>query len=609
MRKGFKKWTTLLLATGVVTLIAGVLIIAGCKDELLPTGSLNPIPGAPGGRGQGAFPNFDINSLPSVKFWNDRGHYHNLPPLFQFADGSPVTTLNDWEKNGGRRDEIAKILEYYWLGFYPGTDTTNMNITPLPVYLPDVTLVEYQDPNNAPLASITGVQYFKAKLGIRFDTGPWNGKSGELVVGVRLPDTPQSPGTKVPVLINLTDTPNIASWTWLQDDTHNWARINFAANDIGMENSTHTGLVASLFGYDFANEPNAPGLYISWAWAVGQIMTAIEQGFFDNDISGIDVNKVAVTGMSRWGMGAVIIGGYARSKDGVRVAITDEGSGGNKVEGFLSVLGIDETWTNTAGAPGKTWYFKYIQPTPAPAGLGSPQDLTVKAVLPPELGGTDTYDFYWNGWKDPTIMWHGLGTYSGGREEAPSWNNTRFLDFQDLHWGMNLDDVPYLPQRNPYGYLCTIPWSGHSPSALIAPRGLLIHDGYKTIRLNLEGQYLAFLGTDEVYEFYKENNKTAHNYQNVPRNYQGIKFYFIPHAQPDYEIQDLWEFGKAYYANEELPAKFRDPPFPIRDPRSKQDYSKLYWARPGSTPLKDQIADVPDYPENWPNYVQPVQTF
>jgi hypothetical protein len=83
-------------------------------------------------------------------------------------------------------------------------------------------------------------------------------------------------------------------------------------------------------------------------------------------------------------------------------------------------------------------------------------------------------------------------------------------------------------------------------------------------------------------------------------DFNAIKFYHITHAQPEYEMIDTINLADVFFGYKASSAidnweRLRDPPFPIDDSRSKYDYSKLNWARPGGTPLSQQVASVPDY--------------
>jgi hypothetical protein len=122
----------------------------------------------------------------------------------------------------------------------------------------------------------------------------------------------------------------------------------------------------------------------------------------------------------------------------------------------------------------------------------------------------------------------------------------------------------------------------HFMSALIAPRALVVLEGFYTFRGNPEGQYLCFLAADEVYKLLGAEK------------YNGIKMYKLPHSYTNYERFDIVDFAKAYFAGQTPNRKFREPPFPANDPRSREDYATLDWARPGARPLSERIED-PSY--------------
>jgi hypothetical protein len=123
------------------------------------------------------------------------------------------------------------------------------------------------------------------------------------------------------------------------------------------------------------------------------------------------------------------------------------------------------------------------------------------------------------------------------------------------------------------------------------------------VRNNPEGCFLNFLAVDEVYKFLEEKGvQPAFAASDAALSeFNAIKYYFIPHEQPEYEIKDTVDLADVYFGFKSKSAitnwaRLRAHPYPIDDPRSKHDMQRLNWARPGGTPLSEQVASVPDFP-------------
>ena len=531
-----------LIRLGSAAIMLAGLAFMGCKSATSPSTTATITPDTV---------TYDISNPPSPKYWNDLGSRQTLPSLFKFADGSAVTVASDWTK---RRAEIDKILEYYEFGTMPP--------------LPDT--ITYADDTG--YAGTANERAANTKITLTKGSA-----SSSFTVGVVLPNSAMPAGGYPAIIyVNAADTS-----TWEQDTitAAGYALISYNVSDICTE-GTYDGAVKTLFGYDWTYDPDAPSHLMCVAWGVSRIMDVMDQGGFGGKINPA---KLVVTGMSRWGKCATTIGAFAISKKGDQIAVTNPGSAGSgaaDIERFISPAGLVSA-TTIVGATGKTLYEKVITDNHSDCS-----DAT-QCVLPTDTSATIQY----NGWTDPN-QWGGIQTLAEARSETPSWFSLRFQEFEDLHYGLNLDYDSSQPTRAPHGYLDSIPFDQHFLTALIAPRGLLIHDGYQTFRNNPEGEFLCYLATKEAYNFLG----TA--------NYIGIKIYNIPHSQPNYEIEDLIDFSNAYI-NEVIGtggtktsatwssaalAKFHVNPFPITDSRSKTDYERLNWARPGATSIADQAA-------------------
>jgi hypothetical protein len=95
------------------------------------------------------------------------------------------------------------------------------------------------------------------------------------------------------------------------------ASITLPSNNIASEQNT-SGLVHTLYG----NAAQDSGACIGWAWGLSRIIDALEQ----HPEAGVDTTRIAVTGCSRNGKGALAMGAFDE-----RVALTipqEGGSGG-----------------------------------------------------------------------------------------------------------------------------------------------------------------------------------------------------------------------------------------------------------------------------------------
>jgi hypothetical protein len=504
-----------------------------------------------------ALPQFNINNLPSPEWWNSQGHFHNLPDLFTFANGSKVTTPADWEN---RRKEILKIVQYYEYGMMPRwPDAITWDDTP----------------------TANGVSTV-----IHVTVGS---STKDFTVEVTLPTTPKLRNAKTPVLFQVANTNGFINAT-INGKGYATAGLNVTTlqpeggyGPDGM--NPQGGIVGQL--YNWQRNADLPSCNIAYAWAMGVIIHVIEQGGFGGKL---DPTGVMITGFSRWGKAAAVAGAMAESDSGQRIALTIAGSsgmGGTALERFLTPAGLgggsvnpDEV-TSFEGSVGKNVYLK-----PMPDSTNSSGGNSVIAVKKGN-GETSTY----NGRNEAT--WGFIQSYAEGRNEQGGWFGKRFQGFKDLHFGVDMDyDLSPNPQtgRAKDGWLCTIPFDQHFLVALAAPNGFIIHDGYKTRRNNPESQYLNYLAVKEVYEFLGKG-------PNI-----GIRLYNIPHTQPNYEFEDMANFADALFGfsggsgtntapdvqADELPL-FRAAAYPLDDPLSKWDYYRLYWARPGATSIAAQV--------------------
>ncbi|MDR2477466.1 MAG: hypothetical protein LBD18_06755 [Treponema sp.] len=547
----------------VLAAFAVLFTLAGCENDVFPTGSIEPRPGAPYGDEEGPLPVFDINNLPSPEFWNNNGHFHNLPDLFTFADGTKVQTTDQWES---RRAEINKIIQYYEYG-------------EMPSWPDEITWTDTESGN-----TITTVIHVKVGSMTR-----------DFTVQVTLPASPKTHNGKIPVMFQ---SAAANGFTNAQLNNAGYATAGLNEDTLqpegtyGVDGMTpQAGIVGEL--YNWQRDINLPSCNIAYAWGMSVIIHVMEQGGFANKL---DPKGVMITGMSRYGKAAVVAGAMAESPSGQRVALTVAGSagmGGPLVERFITPAGLnggegDPNYVETFnGAVGKTYYLKALPDSTNSSGANSV--IAVKLTDPP------THTATYNGRDE--VGWGFIQSHAEGRKEQGGWFNRRFQDFADLHYGVDMDhDLSANPDlgRSKHGWLCTMPFDQHFLVALCAPNGFIFHDGYRTRRNNPESQYLNYLAVKEAYEFLGKG-------PNV-----GIRLYDIPHSQPAYEFEDMANFADALFGIEnsakgtnnqadvqadELPL-FRQECYPHDDPRSKWDYYRLNWARPGAKSIAQQVREA-----------------
>ncbi len=618
-----------------------LMMMIACESEVLPTGDLIATGGRTGGEiigGGGAradFPTFDINNLPEPSFWNNNGHYENFPDLFTFADGRKVQTLEDWTGERGRAWEIGKIVNYYLFGDE--------------VYYGDDLEVTWEQIDSSTLKIICRYQG-------REQT--WN-------MGVHIPDG-EPPEGGFPGIINGSTASTISATTWQTARQGRYAAIAYPLNTLAPDSQMGNGVVARLMGHRFdGSDMNVPSAFMAHAWGVGRFIDCLETPIngvlpFDGKI---DPKKLLITGVSRFGKAAMVSAIFAKSRKGTQIAVLDIGSAGYlgpAAERFISPLGMHEKYSMTVNQalprdnhPGKVYYMKFLGdegnpqvptgtnnffadretsgainmppygPSYGPLGddllaASDNRPLAVKTISPAEFKAAWTSSdpavknsvFVYDLWPYEGISganyWHGLESLAQLQKGAPYWAGLRFPLFADLHQGLRLDDVLGIPLRRADGFLCTIPFDAHFALALMAPRAVIIHDGFRTIRNNPEGNFAVHLMIDEVYKFMEEqgakpafSNETGFDQSATVSDFNTLKFYHITHSYPEYETRDTIDLADVYFGYgtkaEKKIARLREPAFPIDDPRSKNDFSKINWARPGGTPISEQIKDVPDF--------------
>ncbi|OAA54993.1 carbohydrate esterase family 15 protein [Niveomyces insectorum RCEF 264] len=199
-----------------------------------------------------------------------------LPDPFTTAAGDKVTTKDQW---ACRQQEISKAMQQYELGDFPG-------------------------PPDSVKGTLTG-----NSLKVDITVGS---KSVSFTTSIRKPAAGGGAGG-VPAIITIGGSSLPIPGTVA---TINFDNDGFASQASG--SSRGQGKFYTLFGAG-----HSAGALTAWAWGVGRLIDALEQV---NATSGIDTTKLGVTGCSRNGKGAFIVGALND-----RIALTlpqESGSGG-----------------------------------------------------------------------------------------------------------------------------------------------------------------------------------------------------------------------------------------------------------------------------------------
>ena len=198
-----------------------------------------------------------------------------LPDPWKFADGRAVATAADFKC---RQAEMSKILQQYVMGDLP----------------PPPTVKATMSGNNMNIQITVGSNTKSITVAVTKPTGA-GASGGAAIIGVG--------GISVPVPAGV-------------------GRINFGNDACAAQanrNSHGTGWFFDLHG-----KSHSAGATLAWAWCVGRIIDALEQ--LGPATTGIDPKKLGVTGCSRNGKGAFVVGAFEP-----RIALTipqESGSGG-----------------------------------------------------------------------------------------------------------------------------------------------------------------------------------------------------------------------------------------------------------------------------------------
>lgn len=384
---------------------------------------------------------------------------------------------------------------------------------------------------------------------------------------------------------------------------------------------------------------NAPSLMMSQTWGISRVLDALQMDNRKppaERLINVDPLKSAITGVSRLGKLALVVGAFEP-----RIAVVNpvtSGSGGTVIDRFHSAavneqqsLGREPSYGYDYELNKKYYYVRIKDKSVWDNTFNADAVLPAEALINPQGrrdGGTtaaspypeiEDYRDFASGLKvadgaiNPLATGDNAGTTTGvghGDNIKPGYavinfgiqtgagpeqgHNQGTQNFADVRWGYgswftprfrqwpvppDLNDVDIVKRvnRGEYGYLITNPFDQHFLMAMIAPRALLLQDGYLSNNTNPEGTYLGYLAAREVYRFLGIPEKV------------GLNMHLINHANPLREQMELGEFMTAVFSGRRLHAKFHVQPFPLNDPRSQYDYRKLDWAAPGYKSIRKQV--------------------
>jgi len=212
-----------------------------------------------------------VGELPSMSslMANDK-----LPDPFKKLDGTAMSSKSEWLC---RREEILKQGYEFIYGEKPRT----------------------------PASAVSGtVSTTSVSVSVK------DGGTGMFSASISLPTT----GTKpYPAVITYS---GVAANLTTEMKNRGVAVINYDPYSVGSETTKGTGAFYSVYGMNHEG-----GLLTAWAWGVSRILDVLEK-----NPGTIDTTKVAVTGCSRFGKGALIAGAFDH-----RIALTipmESGIGG-----------------------------------------------------------------------------------------------------------------------------------------------------------------------------------------------------------------------------------------------------------------------------------------
>ena len=257
----------------------------------------------------------------------DLAEIKHLPDPFTFFNGRKVKTRADWDK---RREEIKDLMQYYEFGRMPPK--------------PALTAVSH----NAPPPRQT------RHLDISVSRAGKEGSFEALLV-LPTPEQAAASGKSAPfaVIVSLDREMRFDSPNYLNAG---YAVLSLPTRRIHSDDVAHTGAVFDLYPYDVATGQDI-GSLVGWAWGASRALDALEYLLANDptyriEANGkatplLDMNKLAITGFSRWGKGALLAGMLDE-----RFQVTHAGASGSGGAAPYRFMPFDNhyLWGSTAGS-------------------------------------------------------------------------------------------------------------------------------------------------------------------------------------------------------------------------------------------------------------------
>ncbi len=353
----------------------------------------------------------------------------SLPDPFTFFNGRKVNTLSDWSR---RSAEIKDLAQYYEYGYMPNP------------------------PQSLTAVSTSGAGFNNVAVNITD-----KGNTASFTARLTLPKTGPNgqPGGPYPVIVELDQNASTGNSALTAGG---YAVLSIPTYSIYSDNILHTGAFFTLYPYNVATG-NDPGMLLGWAWGASRGVDALQYlAAHDPTYAGLlDLNKLVVTGFSRWGK-ATLVAGLLDDRFGV---VNPGGAG--------------------SGGPTPYRYDSYGNKPARSAPFGN--------VYPwgQSTGAEVLGDHVWhNPWNSNEM----LARFLAPVFPSPLVNTT--------------DTAPAMPQvgarifaQYTHGYANRLPYDHHELVAAIAPRAVLIDASNNDYADNAEGDSIGFAGAQPVYEF------------------------------------------------------------------------------------------------------------
>ncbi|MFD1256563.1 hypothetical protein ACFQ3S_07115 [Mucilaginibacter terrae] len=201
-----------------------------------------------------------------------------LPDPFKFLNNKRVATKKQWK---ARRAEIATLAQEFEYGYKPNTPAT----ATIGTFIANVVTV-----------NVT-----------------YNGKTISFNCTITYPTTGSKP---YPAMIGI-GASNLNNTALLNMGV---AVINFPNNTVAQQ--TNGGSRGKGLFYDMFGNDHSASATMAWAWGVSRLIDALEK----TSAAGIDAYRLGVTGCSRNGKGALVVGAF---DERIKLTIPQEpGAGG-----------------------------------------------------------------------------------------------------------------------------------------------------------------------------------------------------------------------------------------------------------------------------------------